>query len=105
MHFDVYDVFYSQFSHQHVSVAIVDMINARTMECIKFITMFTRAWQWTLSLRSTTSHSIALRYNLIIILQLCHDLPVFFFFTFMGPCIVNIFIYIFQVVCFSQLLV
>ena len=49
MHYDVYDVFYSQFSHQRVSAAIADLINARKMERIKLITMFTRACQWTLS--------------------------------------------------------
>lgn len=91
MHYGVYDVFCSQFSHRHVSATIVDLINAQTMERIKFITMFTRACQWTLSLKSTPSHSISLRYILIILLHLCHDLPGSLFlsgFPTKTPCVV-----------------
>ena len=85
MQSDVYGVFYSQFSHQHVLAVIVDLINARMMERIKFITMFTRACRWTLSLKSTPNHSISFRYILIILLQLCHDLQVICFFQVFPP--------------------
>jgi len=74
MHSSVYGVFYSQFSHQQVLAAFLDLINAQMMESIKFITMFTRSCQLTLSLKSTPNHSVSLRYILIILIQLCHDL-------------------------------